>query len=267
MNELLKVNLRAHFLYYRRSRLLLGFALVFLLLVLLTALPAVFSPSRTEAFTTAKKVFTTLNMYLIAFSAGLGLFLVSSHLHDRNLKMVFTKPCPPTLWLGSAYLSAIAVSLLVNAAILACALGMSLLGHTKVQAGLTFISLDTFAASLGMIAYLMFLAMVIHPIIAAVIVLVFNPSTFYALQLWTLAVYSAGHKSVFLHALERLFHYCYMALPMVHPFSRETQGIEESLRVAPAQWPYALYSLGYALSLTALSYCLSVFFLQRKKLI
>jgi hypothetical protein len=126
---------------------------------------------------------------------------------------------------------------------------------------------NTFAASLGMIAYLMFLAMVIHPVIAVVFVLVFNPSTFYSMQLWTQAVNNAGPKNAFLHVIERLFHYCYMVLPMVHPFSRETQGIQESLHVAPGQWPYALYSLGYALSLTALSYCLSLFYLQRKKLI
>jgi hypothetical protein len=267
MKELLKVNLRAHFLYYRRSRLLLAFALVFLLLVLLSSLPAVFSPSRMAAFSVAKEIFTTLNMFLIAFSAGLGLFIISSHLRDRNLKMVFTKPCPPTLWLASTYISAIGLSLLLNATILACGLAMSLLGHTGVQAGLAFVSADTFAASVGMIAYLMFLAMVVHPVIAVVFVLIFNPSTFYTLQVWLLAFQKAGQKSAFLHVLERLFHYFYMALPMVHPFSRETQGIEESLHVAAGQWPYALYSLGYALSLTALSYCLSLFFLQRKKLI
>ena len=267
MKELLKVNLRAHLLYYRRSRLLLAFALVFLLLTLLSALPAVFSPSRATAFSAAREIFSVLNMFLIAFSAGLGLFLISSHLRDRNLKMVFTKPCPPTLWLASTYLSAIGVSLLLNATILVCALAMSLLGHTRVQAGLAFVSADAFAASVGMIAYLMFLAMVIHPVIAVVFVLIFNPSTFYGLQIWTLAVQSAGGKSVVLHVLERLFHFCYMALPMVHPFSRETRGIKESLHIASGQWPYALYSLGYALSLTALSYCLSLFFLQRKKLI
>jgi len=267
MKELLKVNLRAHFIYFRRSRLLLAFALVFLLLTLLSALPIVFSPSRAAAFTGAKQIFSTLNMFLIAFSAGLGLFLISSHLRDRNLKMVFTKPCPPTLWLASTYVSAIGVSLLLNVTILACALVMSLLGHTKVQAGLAFVSFDTFAASVGMIAYLMFLAMVMHPVIAVVFVLIFNPSTFYNLQLWVQAVQSAGRKSTILQVFERLFHYCYMVLPMVHPFSRQTQAIHDSLRVAPAEWPYALYSLGYALSLTALSYCLSLFFLQRKKLI
>jgi len=50
-----------------------------------------------------------------------------------------------------------------------------------------------------------------------------------------------------------------MALPMLHPFSRETQGIQGSLHVAAGQWPYALYSLGYALFLTALSYCFFAF--------
>lgn len=58
-----------------------------------------------------------------------------------------------------------------------------------------------------------------------------------------------------------------MARPMVHPFSRQTQGIEEPLHVVTRQRPYAVYLLGFALSLTALSYCLSLYFLQRKILI
>jgi len=267
MREQFKANLRAHILYYRRSRLLLAFALVFLGMTLLYSLPALFSPLQGAAFSAAREIFTTLNMFLTAFSAGLGLFIVSSHLRDRNLKMVFTKPCPPEWWLASAYLSAVLVSALVNAAILACALAVSLVAHAKIQAGLAFVSLDTFAGSLALTAYFMFLAMIIHPVIAVVFALVFNPSIFYHMQIWTQALINSGAGGAFLRLVERLFHILYMTFPMVHPFSRETSGIENSLRVETGHWHYAFYSLGYALALTALSYCLSLFFLRRKKLI
>jgi hypothetical protein len=58
-----------------------------------------------------------------------------------------------------------------------------------------------------------------------------------------------------------------MLLPMTHAFSEKTQGVGATLRVEPGQWLYLLGALGYALALSALFYCLSLYSLQRKKLI
>jgi ABC-type transport system involved in multi-copper enzyme maturation permease subunit len=267
MSELLRANLKVHLIYYRRSRLVTGFALVFLLLVLLFSLPAVFSSSVVETFGALQSIFTMLNDLLIAFSAGLGLFIISSHLRDRNLKMVFTKPCPPPVWLASAFLSAVVASLILNVAILVGALAVSLIWHAKVEPGLVYLSLVTFAASVGMIAYMMFLATILHPVIAAVFALLFNPDLFYNIQIWTQVMINGGMKNWALQALTRLFHFIYLALPMIHAYPKQTDAVSGALRVGHGQWPTAFYSLGYALALSALSYCLSLFFLQRKRLI
>src|SRR5260370_31546453 len=107
MAELLRANLLANFAYFRRSRLLLAFILVFLLLTGLSSLPPLFMHSGVQSFNALRQIFSVLNGFLLFFSGGLGLFIISSHLRSRSLKMVFTKPCSPALWLISAFLSAV----------------------------------------------------------------------------------------------------------------------------------------------------------------
>jgi ABC-type transport system involved in multi-copper enzyme maturation permease subunit len=265
MAELLKANVLANFAYYRRSRLLLAFGLVFLLLTGLSSLPALFTHSGVQSFNSLREIFSDLNGFLLFLSGGLGLFIISSHLRNRSLKMVFTKPCSPAVWLLSAFLSAVAVSLLLNAVVLASTVVLSLGWHLPVRAGLAFVSVDTFVASVGIIAYLMLLATLVHPAIAATFALIFNADMFLAAQTWTQAAIRSGNSSTFLRALERLFYYLYLLLPMVYAFGKKTEGIYTSLRVMHGEWKYLIYSFGYALVLSAFCYLLALFALQRKK--
>src|SRR5262249_32657456 len=148
-----------------------------------------------------------LNFFLLVFAAGLGLFIISSHLRNRSLKMVFTKPCPPSIWLASAFLTAILASLLITCIVLSSTLVLSLLWQVPVRAGLLFVALDTFVASLVLIAWLMLLATLTHPAIAVTFALIFNAALFYDAQLWAQAVIHSGSGNWSLHVLERLFHF------------------------------------------------------------
>lgn len=265
MAELLRANMMAHFAYYRRSRLLMAFLLVFLLLTGLSSLPALFMNSGVQSFNSLQQIFSVLNMFLLFFSGGLGLFVVSSHLRSRSLKMVFTKPCSPAVWLASAFLAAVAVSLLLNCIVLGSAAILSLGWHLPVRAGLLFISVDTFITSVGIIAYLMLLTTVAHPAIAVTLALIFNADLFYGGYGWTQAVIRSGNSSVWLRILDRLFHYLYYVLPLVRTFDRKTENIYTSLRVLRGEWKYLPYSLGYVAVLAAFCYCLALLALQRKK--
>lgn len=265
MAELLRANILANLAYYRRSRLLLAFTLVFLLLTGLSSLPAVFTDSGVRSFNALLEIFSDLNGFLLFFAGGLGLFIISSHLRNRSLKMVFTKPCSPALWLVSAFLSAVTVSLFLNALVLASAIALSLSWHLPVRAGLAFLSVDTFLASIGIIAYLMLLATLAHPAIAVTFALVFNADMFYSAQMWTQSVIRSGNSSLTLRALDRLFHFLYLLLPMVHAFGQKTENIYTSLRVLHSEWKYLLYSCGYALAVSAFCYFLALLALQRRK--
>ena len=265
MTELLKANVTADLAYFRRSRLLIAFILLFLLITGLQSLPPLFAHSGVQSFNTLQETFSNLNFFLLVFAAGLGLFIISSHLRSRNLKMVFTKPCSPALWLASAFLTALLVSLFVSCVVLASMTVLSLFWHIPVRGGLAFVSLDTFAASIGLIAYMMLLAMVANPAIAVVFAIVFNPAFFYNGLLWAQATIHAGSSSWTLHALAHVFRFLYWLLPMVHPFSAKTSNVYTSLRVTPGDWKYLAYSLGYSLTLSTFCYLLALLALQKKK--
>jgi ABC-type transport system involved in multi-copper enzyme maturation permease subunit len=265
MGELLYANTLTHLRYFRRSRLLVAFGLVFLLLASLESLPAVFSNSKVASFDSLKEIFLTFNEFLIFFAAGFGLMVMSSHLRNRSLKMVFTKPCPPPLWLGSALLACALVLLLLTGLVLVAALALSFWWHIPVRAGLVFISIDTFLAGVGMAAYFIFLTTLIHPAIAVALALVFNATLFYWLRMYFHAAYQVSHGSATLKFFEHLFHGLYLMAPMVHAFGTRTGIIYSSFRVPAHHWIYLVYSLGYILALATLCYLLALFFLQRKK--
>lgn len=265
MGELLKANFVTNFAYYRRSRLLLAFLLVFLALTGLYSIPPLFTDSVFQSFNALHEIFSIVNEFLLFFAGGLGLFIISSHLSSRNLKMVFTKPCPPAIWLASAFLSAVAVSFLMVVAVLGSAVALSLGWHVPVRAGLVFVSMDTFIASVGIIAYLILLAMLVHPAIAVALALIFNAGLFYDAQVWTQSMIRSGNSSLGLRALEKLFHWFYLILPMVHVFGEKTDNIYSSLRVGHSDWKYLLYSFGYALALSAFCYCVALAALQKKR--
>jgi ABC-type transport system involved in multi-copper enzyme maturation permease subunit len=265
MTELLRANILAGLAYYRRSRLLLAFMLLSLLLTGLGSLPPLFANSGIQSFNALQEIFSELNGFLLVLCACLGLFVISSHLRSRSLKMVFTKPCPPALWLLSAFLTAVIVSLLLNFVVLASTTILSLIWHVPVRPGLLFLSAETFVVSVGLIAYLMLLATLVHPAVAAICAMIFNADLFYGAQLWTAAVIRSGNTSPWLHALKGLFHWLYLISPMLYPFGKKTEGIHVSLRVMHGEWKYLLYSFGYALTLSAFCYCVALFALQRKK--
>jgi hypothetical protein len=264
MTELLKANIRADVTFYRRSKLLLAFMFVFLLLTALQSLPPLFMDSGVQNFNSLQQIVSDLNFFLLILASGMGLLIISSHLRNRSLKMVFTKPCPPEIWLLSAYLSAAAMSLFLNFVVLGSGVLLSVLWHLPVRMGLVFVSAETVAVSLGLIAYLMLLASVMHPALAAVVALIFNADLFFQFDVWTRAAIRSGDSSIALRMVEWLFHSLYVLLPMVYPFDKQTQNIHTSLRVMSGEWKYLLFSVGYSLALSACCYCLALFALKRQ---
>jgi ABC-type transport system involved in multi-copper enzyme maturation permease subunit len=264
---LLKANTWAHLKYFSRARLLAGFAVILAALMSLAVLPQLLISSRINAFTVIQSGFSHAQGVLFVFSAALGLFLISSHLNARNLKMVFTKPCPPWQWLASAFLACALVAAALDAFILIIASIFAAGFGFHVEAGLLFIALRTFAACVGVAAWLTLLATFLHPVIAALFAVVFNPSLFFQLDLMMLGALHAKPKIVTYHLLERFFHFWYLALPMFHPYAEAAGRVTSSLRLDHGMWRYAWGAFGYDLALTALCYCLALFLLQRKRLI
>jgi hypothetical protein len=173
--------------------------------------------------------------------------------------------CPPSVWLGSAFFSAVLISLFLNSVILGGTVILSLIWHLPVRAALVFVSTDNFIVSIGIIAYMMLLATLLHPALAVTFILIFNAEMFYDFQIWTQGAIRAGNSSLYLRFLEKFFHFFYLLLPMVNPYGKEMENVHSSMRVAHAEWKYIAYSFGYVLTLSAFCYFLALFALQKKR--
>src|ERR1700723_2995209 len=179
MTELVQANLRADFAYYRRSRLLLAFMLVFLLLTSLSSLPAFFGDSGVQSFNALQEIVSNLNICLMLLSGGVALFVISSHLRNRSLKMVFTKPCKPSVWLASAFLSAVIVAMLLHLVVLLSAVERTYWCDREVRPGLVFILTDNLILTIGVIALLTLLAPCPHPAESSAFALISNSDMFF----------------------------------------------------------------------------------------
>ncbi len=265
MTEMLKANILAHLAYFRRSRILLAFGIVALLLVALMSLPSMFINSGVQKFNQLRELLSTFGDFLVLLSAGISLFLISSHLRNRSLKMVFTKPCPPSLWLFSSYLASVIVVFVLNLAVYLTTMLLSYWWHLPVRAGLAFVCCEAFLGCVCVMAYLFLLATVAHPALAAVCALIFNAGIFYDADFWTRTLIRSGNPSHALRVLEKVFFGLYLALPMFRPFSDKTDKISASLRVLSGEWKYLAFALGYTLALSAFFYFLSLAALQRRR--
>jgi|HubBroStandDraft_6_1064221.scaffolds.fasta_scaffold11170_3 hypothetical protein len=262
---ILRANMAADFKFFRRSRLILAFVIVFVIITALSILPTLFGSSSFESFSTMQQIFAELRIFLLILCGGLGLFLVSFHLRDRSLKMVFTKPCSPANWLAGAMLSAAAVSFLLNALIFAVMVVLSYAWHLSVRPGLFFLAFESFVMSLVVISFMAMLASLIHPAVAVTVAIIFNGDLFYSFQQWAMESIAAGNKSLSMRVIEHIFHALYMFLPMYAPYSRHTDTVESTYRVELGQWKYLAFSLGYTLVFALFAYLIALLSLRRKR--
>ena len=173
---------RVNLLFYRRNRLLLLVAIVLLFIFLVSVIPSLLFETSNQRFSLVSHVFQSLNEYLFLFAAALGLLAVSSHLRDRSIKMVVTKPLPPEMWLLSHFLSAVLMFVALAAG--AVALSAALLWGWGIpfQAGLLYLAGVTVASCLIVFSYLTFLSSVMHPAVAGLVALTLQEATFRALS-------------------------------------------------------------------------------------
>jgi hypothetical protein len=202
----------------------------------------------------------------VIFIAALGLFVISSHLRNRSVKMVLTKPCRPETWLGSVFLSAALVGLAIFAIILSFGLVLCLIWGIPIQTGFFYLALEQFLHALIVFGYLSFLAVVMHPVPAVLLALMFNEQVFYQLRIALLTGIKTTGGSILLAPLEKLTYLIYMVLPSFGPYAEKTGAVQESMRASAAEWTALGQVALYAFAAFGLFYLLSDFALRRKNL-
>jgi len=249
--------------FYRRNKLLLAMALLFLGIALLFTGGSILFGSAAGRFELLLQLFGQLHFYTLTFTAGLGLFLVSSQIRGKNVKLVFTKPCPPEVWLGAGFASAMAVSFVLYAASYLVIVVLSLVWRIPLQAGFAFLTLQHFLEAVVVLSYLIFLTMAMHPVIAVLIVILLNENVFYQIRLGLLAaIRNSG--GFLLPLFEKITWAIYLLLPMYAPYEERTAAVGRSMRVTTQQWTMMLWSLAYTAAFAALFYILSLQLLRRK---
>jgi hypothetical protein len=176
----LLLNTRVHLRFYARNRLLLAFGLVMLLLFGLTLVPMLMFETTSDRFRLLRAITAQMSGYALVFTASLGLFAMSSHLRNRSVKLVLTKPCRPETWLASVFLSAFLVALVIYALIALTAAALSWYWSIPWQWGFTFVAIDGLCRALIQVGFLTCLATAFHPVVAVLIALFFNEGIFFS---------------------------------------------------------------------------------------
>lgn len=266
MRDQLLANIVVDLKFFLRNRLVLAMAFVFVAITLIYITASLMYGSSSGRFEIVSTVFSQLSYFTSVFTAGLGLFLVSSQVRSKSIKLVLTKPCSPQVWLTAAFLSATGVAFLLHLLTLGVAVGLSLLWDLPVQSGFAFMAIETFIRSAIILAYLVFLTMVFHPVLAVLLALVFTEATFNGLRMAALTGIKATGGNILLPALEKGSYLIYMILPMTSPYEGKYGDVAQTFRATPEVWMTALYSLGYAITVILLFYFGSLRVLERKNL-
>src|ERR1700675_217565 len=95
MAEVLRANILANFAFYRRSRLLMAFALAFLLLTGLSSLPALFNDDGVKTFDALQQIFSILNVFLLFLAGGRGVVCIAAEKAHLGLQSDWARSFRP----------------------------------------------------------------------------------------------------------------------------------------------------------------------------
>ena len=263
----LLLNTRIHLRFYVRNRLLLAFGLVMLLLFSLTLVSMLLFASTSDRFNTLRMITSQMSGYALVFVASLGLFAISSHLRNRSVKLVLTKPCLPEIWLASIFLSALVVAVLIYALQAVAAAVLSWCWSIPWQWGFVFVSLDRACQAVIQMAFLTCLATAWHPVVAVLIALFFNEGVFFELKTLIAGALSADGGNLWLRAARVVCNVFYMITPIAAPFSEHTESVYSSMRTTGGDWLRLAGVFGYTVLVCTFLFLVCDYLLRRKSFI
>lgn len=250
MSEVILLHTATHLRFFLRSRLVLGFGMLVLGLWGVQLVPFFFMSGSGPRFELLKHTADAARGLGWFLAAGLGLFTVSSHLRNRSIQLVLTRPGSPRLWLASVFVAAFTVALAIQVVVALLTFGLSWLWAVPYPAGFLFLSLDSLCETVIAIAILTLLGVLLHPVIAALAAFAFNDLTFYGLDYTFQGMVASQPGSAWLPGAAAVVRAIHLALPMLDPFASRTDAVEETLRVTGGDWvtmaAIAAYSLGVA---------------------
>jgi hypothetical protein len=266
MFEHFRAHTIVHLKCLARSRVLLGFGLLVVVVAAVRIFPMLLAGTVSNQFEVIKEIASVLHGTARILTGAIGLFVLSSHRRSRTIKMVATKPSSFEGWVASVFAAAALVGFAVHAAVAAVTLALSLYWGVPYQIGFVYLAADQFVGSLIILAVLTALGAAFHPILAVLAVALFNETTFRYLGTMVAGALAAGQDSVLLRVARPLVNALYYIAPAFDPFADKTEVVDRSLRVAAIDWRYLGASAAYALLVCLCGYLLTLLVLRRRRL-
>lgn len=263
--EQLLANVDTNLKFFRRNKILLGATLLYLAITGLSLIPGFIFGSLSKHFEILKHLNDSLASTVTVFTALMGLLYLASHFRNRNVKMVFTKPCSPEIWLAALVIAAAAVSLALNLLVVVISAALFAIWGIPFQSGLIFVTIANYLSGLVIFAFVVFLATSMPPVLAVIVALVANESSFYFLR----TIVAAGLREgggVALTMLDKVLYVVYMVVPSYSLFEHRNEGVFQTWRVQAHDWLPLLYTTLYTCAIVTLFYLLALVVLKRKSL-
>ncbi|MBP7652306.1 hypothetical protein KA977_02720 [Candidatus Dependentiae bacterium] len=238
-------------------------------IVALSAIPSIMFFSATKKFDIIQNIFSQLTSSCYAITVILALITLSSHIKNRSVKMIITKPCSAEIWTLSILISGLIFIIFFYSVILISILGLSLFWSIPIQKGMILVLFEKFYLSFVLFALFTFLSVLFHPAIALILGLSLNESTFYHLCLSSNAglKISSGIYKQFYKILEQILFMIYYCVPSLSPYEKFKGNIYLSYIIEPDKLKYFGYTFLYYSVLIGLFYFLTLIFLKKKRLI
>jgi hypothetical protein len=264
MRERFLFHVGSHLRLFLRSRIVLGVGLVILGIWALGLLPMLFGASNTSRFNQLGFLANRIALLGWLLSAALGLFVTSTHLRNRSLQMVLTRPGSPQLWLASVFAAALIVATALQAIGVLVTLGLSLAWGVPYQIGFLYVAIEAVFQAAIVIAMLTTLGAIVHPVVALLAVSLFNENTFLTLRFGLELAHARGGTGWLVESMRHLAIGIHTALPMLSPFETQTGLLKQTLRAEPADWGYLAATAAYSLAVTAVCFLLADLALRRR---
>jgi ABC-type transport system involved in multi-copper enzyme maturation permease subunit len=261
-------SVRTNFVFYRRSRVLVLVAIVVALTLGISLISVTLTSSK--QFDLLRSLVSLVEGFCFVFSALLGLLSVSQHVRSRSVKLVLTRPFPLGGWVLSHVVSGAIFIAVMHLFILIGATVLFMVWDLPFQSGLLVeVGVSAFAC-LTVFTFMMLLSTVVHPLVAAVVAIVFNPASVQGILTMIEVPRRSAESALggfFYDLLAWLFTGVYYLLPEYYPFSEGLQTVFNTYRVSLFDTPYLILSAMYTPIVAALCLLLSIVVLERKRLI
>ena len=142
MRERLWLHVRSHLRFFRRSRIVLAVGIVILGFWALAVAPGFVGATTGNQFNQLKMLAGQLSSLGWTLSAGLGLYVTSSHLRQKSVQVILTRPGSPQIWLASVFLAALIVAAATQLAGAVITLAFSVLWGVPYQIGFFYVAID-----------------------------------------------------------------------------------------------------------------------------